>query len=62
MTVRKINPSVPHCRILIPRPSGCHPHQNITELAVRGVVHGRTIKNSEALEHFRGLAELQEKI
>jgi acetoacetyl-CoA synthetase len=38
----------------------------ITELAVRDAVHGRAINNSEALanpdalEHFRGLAELQE--
>jgi acetoacetyl-CoA synthetase len=37
----------------------------ITELAVREVVHGRPVKNidalanPEALEHFRNLAELR---
>jgi acetoacetyl-CoA synthetase len=37
----------------------------ITELAIRDVVHGRTVKNVEALanpqalEHFRGRVELQ---
>jgi acetoacetyl-CoA synthetase len=30
----------------------------ITELAVRDVVHGREVKNTEALVHFRDRAEL----
>ncbi len=30
----------------------------ITELAVRDAVHGREVKNTEALVHFRDRAEL----